>query len=383
MPRLRGSTAVVLVFLSAASAVACMWDYDTLKMERAKFPGALELITGKFLRHSKEFYQWRIDDRLKRLAGGEEAPGLYDDLAVAYHKTGRSKEAIETILEKDRKHPGLYETEANLSVFYTLDGDLENGLKHVDRALAINPNAHFGREKYQKLLIEFLLERKAAASAGDRASKNKWFSFGYHLRSTERINFKEGDREEAVTAVLGMMRFADYDSVLLLDALGSVIGNESGFARDEDAKRLAARAYLKASYETDDPAEKETLRAKAKTVLTMQVRYPSTQTPIRLETLETDFQAELAEADLWYAGLREREIGWINSGVNPETEFDRLYEEEPVVVSTERAMTIMEWLTDEGTLQGSLLAAPFAVVFFCLVYSFRRRLFSKSAPTAV
>jgi hypothetical protein len=46
---------------------ACLWDYDTLRQERARFPGALELITGKFLRHSPEFYQWRIEDRRRRL----------------------------------------------------------------------------------------------------------------------------------------------------------------------------------------------------------------------------------------------------------------------------------------------------------------------------
>ncbi|MGL5094295.1 MAG: tetratricopeptide repeat protein [Planctomycetia bacterium] len=145
--------AIIVAATSAAGVVsACLWDHDTEQMEkivypeglneeRSKFPGALELMTGKFLRHSKEFYQWRVDDRLKRLAAGEDTPNLYDDLAVAYHKTGRSEKAYEVMFEKDRKWPGLYETEANLSVFYTLDGDLVNGLKHVDKALAVNPRA--------------------------------------------------------------------------------------------------------------------------------------------------------------------------------------------------------------------------------------------------
>lgn len=41
----------------APALVACLWDYDTLAMERSRFPSTLELITGKFLRHSPEFYQ--------------------------------------------------------------------------------------------------------------------------------------------------------------------------------------------------------------------------------------------------------------------------------------------------------------------------------------
>jgi hypothetical protein len=49
-----------LVLSLPAVAVACLWDVDTLRMERSRFPSVLELITGKFLRHSPEFYRWRI-----------------------------------------------------------------------------------------------------------------------------------------------------------------------------------------------------------------------------------------------------------------------------------------------------------------------------------
>ena len=88
-------------------AVACLWDYDTLKMERSRFPGALELITGKFLRHSPDFYQWRIENRLKRLEADPTNAALLDDLAVAYDKTGQHDKAIETAIqtEKLRHYP--------------------------------------------------------------------------------------------------------------------------------------------------------------------------------------------------------------------------------------------------------------------------------------
>jgi len=49
--------ALLLVIAICLPAIACLWDYDTLAMERQKFPDALELITGKFLRHSKPFYE--------------------------------------------------------------------------------------------------------------------------------------------------------------------------------------------------------------------------------------------------------------------------------------------------------------------------------------
>src|SRR5436190_10514578 len=125
MNRLILRTGMVLSIVSALpmSASACMWDYDTLKQERARFPDALEIITGKFLRHSKEFYEWRIQDRLKRISDDPKNPSLYDDLAVAYEKTGQTAKAIETMLKVEDFAPGRYETYSNLATFYFLAGD--------------------------------------------------------------------------------------------------------------------------------------------------------------------------------------------------------------------------------------------------------------------
>jgi len=136
-----------IIALFPVVALACIWDYDTLRQERAGFPDTLELITGKFLRHSPEFYEWRIKDRGEKLKKEPNNLAYHDDLAVAYSKVGRTNEAIATIEAKEKIKPGLYETYANLGTFYILAGDLEKGLPYIDQALAINPDAHFGREK--------------------------------------------------------------------------------------------------------------------------------------------------------------------------------------------------------------------------------------------
>src|SRR5439155_14098368 len=93
---------VVVVALVPSAALACRWDYDTIKMERARFPSTLELITGKFLRHSTEFYEWRIRDRLKKLESYPDDARLLDDLAAAYDKTGQHEKAIETMLRQEK-----------------------------------------------------------------------------------------------------------------------------------------------------------------------------------------------------------------------------------------------------------------------------------------
>src|SRR5262249_24474844 len=146
--------------LLPATALACYWDVDTLQMERTRFPTALELITGKFLRHTPEFYYWRIDDRVRKLRSDPDNLPYYADLAVAYEKTGQHDKALETILAKDAKKPSVYETESNLGTFLMINGRLEDGLKHIDAALRINPDAHFGREKYQKKLAEYMILRR-------------------------------------------------------------------------------------------------------------------------------------------------------------------------------------------------------------------------------
>lgn len=145
----RGLLALALLSVPAA-ALACLWDSETLKQERSRCPNALELITGKFLRHSPMFYEWRIKDRQKKLKNDPKNVSYYDDIAVSYEKLGQHDKAIETILAKEEIQPGLYETYSNLGTFYILAGDFEKGLPYIDKALAINPDAHFGREKYQK-----------------------------------------------------------------------------------------------------------------------------------------------------------------------------------------------------------------------------------------
>src|SRR5262245_22159446 len=116
-----------LAFFLAVPVAAwgCLWDYDTLRQERARFPGAAEMIVGKFLRHSKEFYEWRISDRLEKLKADPKNLAHHDDLAVAYQKVGQHAKAVETILAKETIQPGLYETYSNLGTFYILNGDLK------------------------------------------------------------------------------------------------------------------------------------------------------------------------------------------------------------------------------------------------------------------
>lgn len=352
-PYRAAALAIAAGLLLPSVALACLWDYDTIKMERTRFPGTLELITGKFLRHSPEFYQWRIANRLKRLETDPSNAALLDDLAAAYDKTGQQDKAIETALKTEKLHPGRYETAANLATFYFHAGKLEEGLPHIDRALKINPAAHFGREKYQKLLVEYTIKQRkggplklplanvtlATGANPDKISAHDHFTtdtFADFLKAKgakqDANHLEHEEIQAAVNGILGMMKFGKHDAPVLLEVLGVLLSHRE-YTIEHDAKQLAARAFLKASYEVPEGPARQSYRRMAARAVVQQLPPQGVQHPQdeMLSLVERDFQKELTEGTAWYADLRERELSWIRDGKDPEAEFDKLYEAEPEV----------------------------------------------------
>ncbi len=366
----------VLGLLIPSVSLACLWDRDTLMMERQRFPNTLELITGKFLRHSKEFYQWRIQDRLEKLKTDPDNLAYYDDLAVAYDKTDQDALAIETILLKDRKKPGLYETEANLGTFYIHSGQLERGLEHIHRAIEINPNAHFGREKYQAILVEYVLEHRRDGILPLPLS-------GAFLTFLEKkLNHKPvplTERQEAIEGILGIMKFGKHDSPLLLELLADLL-TQGGFdERTQDAKQLAARAYLRAAYETHDPASKEAYRVLASQALSMQLGNSISESQMSLTELEQEFQLELTDAQKWYDGVKQNELKWIREGKDADDEFRQAYYAEPDIHVSSADRFLAYAISNWAIVLAGMIGAGFLV--FVLVRRVRgRRLVSLRLP---
>ncbi|MBZ0213968.1 MAG: hypothetical protein K8H99_09230, partial [Nitrospirae bacterium] len=324
----------------AALVPACIWDHDTIKMERSRFPTALELITGKFLRHSPEFYRWRIEDRLKKLETDPNDVRALDDLAAAYDKTGQHDRAIEVARSIEKIQPGRYETAANLGTFLIHAGRLEEGLEHIERAIEINPDAHFGREVVQKQLVQYVLARRASGATlplgefdlskdGRVSGRGVKHTFLHHLRSEKQASqgrnahLERAELDAAIKGVLGMMRFGTHDSPVLLEALGFLLAADD-LPTAQDAKLLASRAFLMASMKAEDGQAKAAYRALAEGALVGQTPGRGTD-QITLEEVEETFQRELADAESWYADLRSKEIRWVSESDDPEAEFDKLY----------------------------------------------------------
>ncbi len=312
--------AAALTLAASSPVAACLWDTDTIMQERSRFPTTLELMTGKFIRHAPGLYAWRVRDRQAKIAADPEDLSLVDDLAVAHDKLGDHAAAIAAMEGILDRAPRRYETLANLGTFYIHDGQLERGVEFIDRALEVNPDAHFGRERYQRWLAEYVLGCKGESGAivfplFIRAPHG-FEAFVADKRGVDRLSV--ADAQAAVQGVLGMMRFGDHRSPILLEALGDLLSAP----HDHDAGRLAARAYLLAADAVGDPSARGHYEAQAEEILAF-------HRDGDLETVRAALADERAEADAWYAELVAREEAWIEAGDDPEAKIAELYASDP------------------------------------------------------
>jgi hypothetical protein len=176
--------AAALVWAASSVALACIWDRDTLEMETKAFPKVPDVITGRFPRNPPLYYVRRLELATKRVEENADDLASYDDAGVACDRLGRSDEGIEWMRRKRERMDAIvgrpegaieelvqahtYRHLANLGTFHAhrwiRNGadrsdleDLETARDLIQRAIVVNPDAHFGRERYQLRAIEWLL----------------------------------------------------------------------------------------------------------------------------------------------------------------------------------------------------------------------------------
>ena len=241
---------IAALVLGPRVADACLWDYDTLKEETLGQEDVGAVIGGDLHKHSRTFYEAKVTYTRTIIDGGKAPQERYDDLAVALAKLGKLDDALAVLADKDTKFPGEYTTEANRGTFLAAKGDIAGALEHLRKAIAINPDAHFGREKFQ---IQFLDYLGKLAKDPKLAMRESFLAIdtGGDGGFTESRVITGLDREPGkprrvkvptpeVTAIVGIIRFGDgQDNPHLWYALGWA------FVMQGDAQ-LAARAFRRA-----------------------------------------------------------------------------------------------------------------------------------------
>ena len=333
---LKRFTLTFLLWINFFLVFPCGWDSDTIAMEKRMFPTVHELITGKFLQHSQEFYYWRVADRKEKITLYSDSLDLYDDLAWALNKIGEPEKGIEVMLEKESIIPGLYKTYANLGTCYIHSKQFKTGLEYIKKAIEINPEAHFGREVYQQYLVEYVISKTDSLGHFSLPLGTRTHNFFHYLKKNHFSGEAKSEIAKAVKGIGGMMKFSNHNSPILLEVLGDLLSNaENGY--DPGAGHLSSRAYLKAALlsKKDDAVNAYKKRANEERERQFAGANRSGREPhfsnhvISLIDLETVLKLEIQAANLWVEEIRKNELAWISGGLNPDSAFAVTYYEEP------------------------------------------------------
>ena len=218
---------------------ACLWDRDTIRAELRGQIGTVKTLVGWFNRYPPLYYQQRLERVEAELVTHPAQASLYDDAAVACDRLGDPTTAIawmekkQKLAREEEVAPGgpstRYKTLANLGTFHahrwiqeTKAGknpskqDLEKAIELVAAAITENPQAHFNREKYQLLLLQWLNGEENVFSEMVEAS---FFPRGLNLEEKGYQDLEEG--------LLGLIRLgAAWESPDIFFLLQSFYGSE-------------------------------------------------------------------------------------------------------------------------------------------------------------
>lgn len=205
MPRLRTRSRRFTAFLSvtcAAMAVsvaaACLWDRDTLRVEADGLPGVMEAAVGRFEREPAVYYEARLARAMGDIEKDAGDWRSWDDAIVALDKLDRCDEAVEmarqhvTNLAAAGAEPSdddRYRAQANLGTVLAHrwikarvaaesgavipTDDLVAARDAIAAAIEINPEAHFGREDWQRVALDWLIDGEELRAAGDDAIRER------------------------------------------------------------------------------------------------------------------------------------------------------------------------------------------------------------------
>jgi hypothetical protein len=146
---------LAILFGLGSVAHACVWDSKTLGEEKHEHPTLAQAI----LNPKTEAPDIKdLTDRIAKLKANPQTndPAWWNDYAGAYIRLGRSAEAVKILEPLTNKFAGDYGVHANLGTAYHLLGRYADAEKEIRRDLEINPDAHFGLEKYHLALLQYL-----------------------------------------------------------------------------------------------------------------------------------------------------------------------------------------------------------------------------------
>lgn len=211
---------------------------------------------------------------------------LYDDAGVACDRLHHDKEAIVWMKRKraqldrlgfnDKSKEHWYRYHANLGTFLAHDWlsgganrknlvPMRQAVVHIKRAIAINPKAHFGREKYQLKVMEWIIKPPAVKAVMGNYSLPTFLALREEASiTTTSGNLAKYGYADAITGLSGLIALGNaWESIDVFNALQTALmadGNHHmaymAAFRLEELEKAGRRSLLpNAPYPVFNPAE--------------------------------------------------------------------------------------------------------------------------------
>lgn len=335
----RAPTALALLLCLPLPVAACLWDRDTPAHEAGGMPEVVAVLTGRFERNPPLFYEVRLGRIAVHLRAHPEDLAAYDDAGVACDRLGRGDEAVSWMERKrarldrlDASRPEVkepwYRYHANLGTFLvhrwartgagrSRIAEVRAARDEIARALEINPDAHFGREKYQLLALEWIADPPKAEGSPYLPNLLGW--------SFDDIYGEQTDPEEAHAAVRGLTGLVvlgdAWESVDVFHTLNVALQRDSsGFERGREGGRntLAYLAWLRCRELVD--AGRGSMLPAAPRGNALKALLPRPDFVKADALLDPAFARLRAEADAWHAARTAFMVGRLEEGRHPDTD---------------------------------------------------------------
>lgn len=310
--------AIVLCVAASTPCSACLWDDDTLRTEAKGLPGIAEILTGRIERNPPLYYEMRLERNTALLATDPDNLDAYDNAAVSADRLGRGDEAIEWMAKKraalDRSPNPEHEYRylANLGTFHAHRwirsgadredmADLETARDLIAQAIELNPDAHFGREKYQLLAIRWILE------APDLSEIYSYPTF-LSMPDSEIDIERRANANAAIEGLSGLVVLGNaWESVDVMRAMTSALtyGDQHNLAKLAELRAAELERMGKMSFHPQWGP---------------QIRFRSFMPDAgRRAKVEGWFRKARAEADSWRAAREQYMLAKLQAGQHPDT----------------------------------------------------------------
>jgi Flp pilus assembly protein TadD len=147
---------LLATMILALNVHACIWDADSLEHEKDRSKDLASAVLGE---PPPADDPEKLRARITELEAHRDETNAdwWNNLAGAHLRLNQPADAVKILEPVVAKFPNDYGIHANLGTAYHLLGHYAEAEKEIARDLEINPEAHFGLEKYHLALLQYLM----------------------------------------------------------------------------------------------------------------------------------------------------------------------------------------------------------------------------------